>query len=202
MSEEKRPTQHLPREIEMLTQPLTTEDGFINEACVNELEAVIKNMPDTAERMSGDSEWELPGHTFDKSIAGYLSNWIIQQSGGAPECLSNLINCLLTFMRAEVPKDLVAHISEQHSSLLLKVSLCQIASILETTLADIPDWCKLNDKDYMGAQDLDWIDLDACIRNVCTSIRDERRHIEAFERGFAKKYPDSDIAIDWDCKED
>ena len=57
----------------VLEQPLTTEDGFINEACMNELASVLRNIPRTYERLKNEDEWSTQHCTNIREITGYFA---------------------------------------------------------------------------------------------------------------------------------
>ncbi len=165
-------------EIHMLSQPLTTEEGFVNEACINELSAYILNMPPDWERLADDPEWNTKIHVHWRSITGYLAQWAVRQIGEhnstpAPPGLSKVIGYLSACIRPKFDKLGYA-----------EFSLCEINKMLHDILMEDKTFLSWNDKEIISG----WIDLHALLQNVCISIRDERRTSEAFWIEFEKKY--------------
>ena len=93
-------------DIEFLKNPLTTEEGFINEACLNELSSWIKNIPRTYDRLSDDPEWNTPRCTALKEITGKFALWAVRQGDyhNCPPNLENIISYLDTCLRREFEK--------------------------------------------------------------------------------------------------
>ena len=63
----------------MLSRPLTTEEDFINEACINELEAAILNMPPDWERLADRPEWNTKIFLHWRKITRHLAQWAVRQ---------------------------------------------------------------------------------------------------------------------------
>lgn len=169
-------------EIEMLTQPLTTEDGFLNEACMNELAAAINNMPESFERLAGDPEWSISGWTSVGEITGHLAHWAVRQSVGLPPNL----NLVIGFTHAAVCRD-TRFISWGNIGKYAELSLCEVNSLLWNILRDLKAFSEWNDIVVMEPLGLQWIDLSALLHNVCISIRNERRHSAAFDAKLEKE---------------
>ena len=169
--------------IEMLTQPLTTEDGYLNEACVKELEAAINNMPESYERLANDPEWQATGWIGAYEITGLLSKWAIQQSAGVPPAMDDVLNYCLVCLRRD------DRFSEwQGLGHYAKLSLCDINKLLWDILGELQLFLDWNEKGIMKPLGLEWIDLSALLHNVCISIRNERRHDRAFNEEFEREY--------------
>jgi len=154
----------------MLSQPLTTEDGFLNEACINELTAAILNMPPTYIRLAGDSEWNTPRITDWRQILGYFTCWAVRQieppdNTPYPPGLEKMIGYLAACTR------------NRFDSLgWADLSLCDINKMLHDILMPEAVFLAWNDAAVLSG----WLDLDALLHNVCISIRDERRDFDAF----------------------
>ena len=56
--------------MEMLKNSLLTDEGFLNPACMNELEAVIRRIPPDYERLSNDPEWTIGKHHSQRHEEG------------------------------------------------------------------------------------------------------------------------------------
>lgn len=167
-------------DIEMLHNPLLTEEGFVNEACINELESWIKNLPRTHERLADDPEWNTPRWTNYRSITGGLAHWAVQQlsTGNAdpvppPACPPNLEK-VLGYLQACI-------LSKFDDFGLAKLSLCDISKMLYDTLWDLEVFMAWNTEECLGSY---WLDLDALLHNVCLSIRQDRREFDRFNKEF------------------
>jgi hypothetical protein len=160
--------------VEMLTQPLTTEEGFLNEACLNELEAANCNVQPTYDRLSNDPEWSTPRITHWRDILGYFANWSVRQisypdTTPFPPGLEKMIGYLSARIRPCFDNTGYAHLS-----------LCDINKMLHNTLMCETIFQSWNDSaTFQG-----WLDLDALLHNVCLSIRSERREFDAFNKKF------------------
>jgi len=177
---------NLQEEIQMLTQPLTTEEGFLNPACMAELEGAIADMPRPHDRLRGDPEWDdARGQwTTPKDIVGAFAMWACRQSPyGVPDGLENVCKYLYACLK---------RIVEWPTAGMRECSLCEINKWLYEILydqgvAEFDAWnrCKVGDTPnfmvtsrYDGTPDpdRDFIDLDALLRNVCIQLRNERRN--------------------------
>jgi len=197
--DEKKPNEF--DEIQMLSQPLTTDEGFLNEACMNELNAAIKNIPPDYERLSSDPEWSTPGWIFRHEIVGALAKWAIRQCPqGIPTGLENVLGYLDACLKRSVNWDECAGMAQ--------LSLCQINRLLHDILMNqgieaFDNWNKTQaELDGKGkTSDLqfnsrygdpdpyyDFIDLDALLRNVCIDVRDERRADDNFNKKFEEEH--------------
>lgn len=177
----------------ILEQPLLTEDGFINPACMNELESAIKNMPNTYERLAGDLEWSTPRWVFWRHIVGALAMWAVRQipcetsnwetmknepldAPVYPPGLEKIIGYVGTCIKPKF---------DSHG--MAELSLCQINKMLHDILMDqgISIFDGWNTPEVMGKG---WLDLHALLHNVCLTIRDERRAHDKFDAEFEAKY--------------
>ena len=184
----------MEEKIEFLSQPLTTADGFLNPACMNELGATIANMPKTHGRLSGDPEWEKKHVIFVHDITGYLAMWAIRQSPYAyPERLDEVIKYLDACLTLKANK-----------IKMMRVSLCEISKMLyeilyEQDVEAFDNWnkCKKGNTpdisftsryDDEKDPDYDFIDLDALLHNVCISFRNQFRIDDEFDRKFEAEH--------------
>lgn len=168
--------------IEFLRNSLTTENGFLNEACINELNSLVKNMPKTHERLQNDPEWAEKRITHYREITGHFAEWAIRQLGCISDCefafpphLEKIVGFLHACLRKHFDKLGYA-----------ELSLCDISKLLydilyEQNISHFDDW---NKKEILGDS---WLDLDALLHNVCLSIRDNRRAWKEFNEYFEKK---------------
>lgn len=182
------------KDIEMLSQPLLTEEGFINEACMNELKASINNIPKPYERNDGDSEWTEKRWTFKDHITRGLAKYAISQSPySCPDNLEKVIRYLDACLEKEV---------DWGSHGMAELSLCDISKLLYDILYEqgftyFDDWNKSKkgktdmqfvSRDSSIDPDYDFIDLDALLGNVCLDIRMERRANDQFDKEFEEEY--------------
>jgi len=182
------------KDIEILPEPLLTEEGFIDAAGMQGLENAINNSPKTYERLSGDDEWNTKHWTFKKSIVGALAKWACRQSPyGCPDGLENVCK----YLDACLSKTL-----EWKMGGMEELSLIDINKLCWDILGDCNiflSWNKSeegNNKNILFVNpmlgevspDYDFIDLDALLHNVCLDIRDERRLNAKFDREFEEKY--------------
>lgn len=165
--------------IEMLSQPLLTEEGFVNEACVNELSAWVNNLPPTYERLKDDPEWNRPQWLFPKDITGYFANWAVRQGDHHPHPpnLEQLVGYLDACLRRRMDNGAFGEVVAG----MFKASLCDINQALHEILMEEPVFVAWNTKECLGD---DWLDLDALLHNVCLSIRAERRESDRFDAEF------------------
>ncbi len=180
---------------EILSQPLLTDEGNINPACMNELENAILSIPKTHERLSADEEWSRKKDKwiFRSSIVGAFAMWACRQSPyGCPDGLENVCKYLYASLKSCADWD--------KTDGMVECSLCDINKWLyeilyEQGIEEFDAWnrCKKGDTpniqfssrfDSAPDPDRDFIDLDALLHNVCLSIRDERRKDAAFDQKF------------------
>ena len=94
--------------IDKISEPLKTSDGFLNPVAMKELEDKIINMPKTYERLNDDSEWNQKRWVFVKDITSYLAKWAISQSPyHYPERLDEVVKYLHACLKRqanELPK--------------------------------------------------------------------------------------------------
>jgi hypothetical protein len=165
----------------IIEQPLLTEEGFLNGACLNELHSAIKNIPPTYIRLQDNPEWTVKRITNYKEITGYCANWAIRQGYKEPHMahppnLEKVVSYLQACIRKEFDNDGWANLS-----------LCDISKMLhgvlyEQSISVFDDW---NKEEVMGHN---WLDLDALLHNVCLSIRDERRANDRFDKKFEEEH--------------
>lgn len=161
-----------------LTQPLTTEEGYVNEACLNELTEAIRNLPKYSE--NPDLERTLKGYTSLGDLTGEYAKWIIIQAKGAPNTLPHIIN----YIAAEAKQYFKSFTEYDDGQVLMwEISLNDIAKFHEL-IENEPIIAQLNEESFMAPQNLEWIDLGALERNVMTGVRNDRRHFAAFNFKF------------------
>jgi hypothetical protein len=160
---------------EMLSQPFLTEEGFVNEACMKELESVIMNMPKTYERLKDDPEWNTKIYTSCRDIVGNFAHWAIRNIDSDvpfPPGLEKMVGYLYSCIRPKFDK---------HG--FSELSLCDINKMLHDVLMEEKIFQSWNDEKVLPG----WIDLDACLHNVCLSIRTERREDDRFKERYENK---------------
>lgn len=180
----KENTRNNLKDIHLLSQPLCTEDGFLNSACMKELNAVIKDIPPTHERLQYDDEWNKKECVHKKAILGAIAKHAIRQS---PICipvgLENVLNYLNACLSREVEWDAYG---------FAHLSLCDINKLLheilmDTGVEDFDNWNKSRAEldgesggeiQFISAYTFpdphhDFIDLHALLRNTCIDICDE-----------------------------
>lgn len=169
----------------VLEQPLLTEDGFANEACIRELESVLSTFPRTYERLQSDPEWSTPEITYYKEVTGFFALWSVRQLPNLPypPNLEHLIGYLDACLRQEFLT--LDPNSEWNQKGWGSFSLCEINKMMFDILEGTEQFDAWNTKDCLGEN---WLDLDALLRNVCVSIRDERRINKAFDKKFEEEY--------------
>lgn len=187
MSDEKHPADGLPVEkIEMLGQPLLTEEGFVNEACLAELEAAIRDVPKTHERLAGNPEWSTRHPTSLGDIVGALAGNAVRQAGvrhppGLDAVIGFLRACLVS---GPFSSDAGAFGNAEGDGIVIATaSLCDVNRWLWEFLGEMPEIARWNDPDRMEC----FIDIHALFHNVCLSIRNDRRHMLAFNRKFKRE---------------
>jgi len=181
------------KDIEILSQPLLTEEGFLNEACINELKNSINDIP-KPHNSNLTGEWSKKRWTFKTDITGALAKYAISQSPYAcPDNLADVIKYLDACLEKEV----------DWNRGMMELSLSDISKLLYDILYEqdfiyFDNWNK-SKKGNIDIQftsrysdkpdpDYDFIDLDALLGNVCLDIRMERRASDKFDEEFEKKY--------------
>lgn len=172
--------QYTKIDIPFLENPLLTEEGFLNEACINELNAAISSMPETHERLSGDPEWNTKKLTSYRDITAALAYWLVHQfiedksapahAPGLEEAISFLTSCIK---------------SKFDENGFAMLSLCDINKLCWEVLSDLPRFKSWNEKETMGDH---WLDLSALLHNVCITIRQDRRDFDAFNAKFEEEH--------------
>jgi len=181
-------------DIEMLSQPLLTEEGFINEACLNELNCFISDVPKIHDRKDEDTEWTIKRCTFKSDITRGLAKYAISQSPySCPDNLEEVIKYLDACLEREIDWGVCG---------LAELSLCDISKLLydilyEQGITYFDNWNKSKkgktdvqfvSRDSSVDPDYDFIDLDALLGNVCLDIRMERRASDKFDKEFQEEY--------------
>lgn len=169
-----------PAKIDMLLQPFTTQEGYLNEACLQELEAKLKGIPESHERLMGNPEWSTPWVVTDTEIVGQLAHWAVRQFEGPPPDLAEVLGYLQACLRRGPFTEETAP-----GFRCERLSLCEVNKILWEILGGLRQFDNWNREEVVGER---WIDLSALLHNVCVGIRDERRHELAFERRFEARH--------------
>jgi hypothetical protein len=190
--------------IEMLSQSLMTEDGYLNPACMYELESTINNMPKTYNRLANDSEWSIRKNkwTFKKDIVGAFAMWACRQSPyGVPDGLENvckylnaaLESCGNGWKNSGMQECSLVDINKWLHEILYEQGVIEFDKWNECKMGNAPDINFVSVHDEKRNPDRDFIDLDALLHNVCLTIRDERRKDNAFNDKFDKEYPNNKV---------
>lgn len=164
-----------------------------------DLEEALENIGNTHDRLEGDPEWSHSkgNWTFKSQIVGAFAQWACRQSPyGVPEGLENVCKYLNASLESQA--------DWKKMEGMVEVSLCDISRWLQEILMDqgivqFDSWnrCKVGstpDMKLVSAYsneknpDNDFIDLHALLRNVCITIRDERRQNKAFDDAFELEY--------------
>lgn len=172
------------KKIEMLTQPLLTEDGFLNESCIKELHSVLNNMPETHERLADDPEWNTKYWTTDTDILKYLAGCSVELFSGYPPNLDSVINFTRACMRHTKFMD---KCDTDDRFRIAQLSLCEINKMLWDMLGDISYFLDWND----SKKHKHWISLSALLHNVCIDIRNDRRHSRSFDMMLKREEDDN-----------
>ena len=166
------------KDIPMLTQPLLTEDGYINQACMNELEQALLNAPPTYKRLLNDPEWTKKDWLFIDNIPGSLAKWAIRQCDTIPPNLETVLKFTLECFKIFAKQDKESIFLSD--GIMVNWSLCEINEKLHACLMDLKYFKEWNDEQKLKQ----WIDLDALLHNVCLDFRTERRENDRFETKF------------------
>ncbi len=185
----------LPPGTEMISQPLLTEEGFVNPACLAELDAALTGLAPDHERLESDPEWIKGCYTTRSSITGAFAQWACRQSPyGVPDGLENVCKYLHACL---------ATVTDWGQHDMAKMSLCDINRWLheilyEQGVKEFDAWNERRNKReghsltsaFGGRRDPDddFICLSALLRNVCITIRDERRKDKAFDDAFEREH--------------
>ena len=166
-------------DIPMLEQPLITEDGFLNEACLNELAGAMAAIPPDHERLAGDPEWNTKRITHWREITSGLAYWAVRQiqendDTAFPPGLEKMIGLLAAIIRPKFDDKFG----------WAELSLCDISKMLRDALWEEPIFGSWNDEKVLKG----WLDLDALLRNVCLVIRMDRRAFDEFNRKFDEEH--------------
>jgi hypothetical protein len=159
----------------------------LNEACWKELCEKINGIQPVHVRANDDPEWTKPKITTIREITANLAYWAVRQLGSssswptddAPAYPPN-IEKVIGYLHAALKK------TGKFDQYFAELSLCDISELLYDILYDqnISVFDEWNREDKMGKY---WLYLDALLTNVCVSIRDERRILEANFEGIEMK---------------
>ncbi len=161
--------------VHFIETPMLTEDGFVSPVFEAELEAAIKNVCTLAsERLAGDPEWNTPRWTMWREVTGYFALWAVRQiehpdTTPFPPGLENMVGYLAACTRSKFDAQGMA-----------ELSLCDIEQMLFDILWPEKIFQSWNEAEVLPG----WLDLHALLRNVCLSIRNERREHARFDLRF------------------
>jgi hypothetical protein len=180
----------------MISQPFLTEEGFVNEACMNEFNKAIINMPKTYERLNNDIEWNVKRWTFKDDITGSFAKSAIKLS---PYSCPNNLEKVIKYLDACLEKEI-----DWGEYGLVELSLCDINKLLydilyEQNISICDEWnepkknWRKTEFSCLGEAskedpDFDYISLDALFHNVCLDIRRERRADDKSDKEFKEEY--------------
>jgi len=178
----------LKKDGHMLEQPLLTEDGFVNPACINELNAAIKNMPKLYERLANEPEWtEKQITTPDEILAAFVKASIRtfpakKNICNVPFGLERVANFLGVCLIKEIKWKSIGEGFQ-----FAYLSLCEINKLLfdilyEQEVSLFDNWNK--SEGPLGER---WLDLDALLHNTCLDIRQDRRARSEFDKKFEEE---------------
>jgi len=183
--ETPHPAEGIPFDkIQMLNQPLTTEEGYLNEACINELTCAINNIPETHKRLAGNPEWSTPWITTDVEILGSLARCAVEIWHGAPPNLVEVLGFVQECLKSGPFKNKHEWTAGGRGFRMAELSLCAINKILWELLGELPQFMAWNDSEIHK----DWVDVHALLHNTCVEIRNARRHSLAFNRKFEAEH--------------
>lgn len=181
---------------EMISQPLLTEDGFLNPACMNELADTIRNIPKTHDRLRGDPEWDSKEDKwiFKKDIVGHFAMMSCKLSPyGVPDGLENVckylnvaLNSCGTWNEFEMQEASLCEINKWLHEILYEQGVEEFDKWNECKVGSTPDIQFVSSMDGKTDPDRDFISLDALLHQTCVSIRDERRKNKAFDEKLEK----------------
>lgn len=168
----------------IIEQPMLTEEGFLNEACMNELAAAINNMPETWERLAHDPEWNEKQWIFTSSISGYLANAAVRIYGKCPPNLVQIVDYVGVCLHKEFKK---REGIKNAYDIMCQLTLCEINKMLWDILGDLSLFQEWNIKEVMGDN---WLDLSAVLHYVCLNVRSEWRDNKRFDEAFEREHGD------------
>lgn len=179
-AEENKAKLGLP-DIEMLNQPLLTDEGFLNEACMKEIAGWIANTPETHERLKDDPEWATPwGTTCTEILEVFAHSSIGIFHGQIPPDF----HAVFSFLRACLVRDYFPECTDAGLDFRWReMSLCEINKAMWDILGELDAFRGWNDSEKLPDT---WVDTSALLRNVCNVIRWNRRRNVAFDLEFER----------------
>lgn len=171
------------KNMKFLQNPLTTEEGFINESCLKELESVLKNFPKTYERedLKKEEEWATKRIVLRGDIVGSFAKWSCRlHQNNCPNNLEKVCKYFNECLKRDIKWKIIT-------------DDCGDFEYTELSLLDINRLCHniLGDFNFVlewNQEEGDFIDLDALFHNVCLDIREERRASDQFDKEFDAKW--------------
>ncbi len=183
-AEENKARLGLP-DIEMLDQPLLTDEGFLNEACMKELAGAIASMPETYDRLKDDPEWSTPWGT---TCTGVLEAFAHSSIGAFCGQIPPDFYVVFLFLRACLVRDYFPECSSDDIDFRWReMSLCEINKALWDILGELAAFRTWNDSEVLPET---WVSTSALLHNVCNEIRWGRRRDVAFELRFEREQSD------------
>jgi len=161
--------------VHFIETPMLTDDGFVSPVFEAELNAAIEGAWDDAtRRCEEDPEWNTPRWTHWREVVGYFTHWAVRQiechdKTPFPPGLEKMVGYLSACIRPRFDKQTMA-----------LLSLIDIERMLIEVLWPMETFQSWNKAEVLPG----WLDLHALLRNVCCSIRNERREFDRFNLRF------------------
>ena len=161
--------------IPIYEEPMFTEEGFVNPVFEAGFASAIEDAwADATRRCELDPEWNTPRWTHWREVVGYFTHWAVRQiechdKTPFPPGLEKMIGYLSACIRPQFDKQTMA-----------LLSLVDIERMLMEVLWPMETFQSWNDREVLPG----WLDLHALLRNVCCSIRNERREFDRFNARF------------------
>src|SRR5208337_3646257 len=129
---------------------------------------------DATRRCEEDPEWNTPRWTHWREVVGYFTHWAVRQiechdKTPFPPGLEKMVGYLSACIRPRFDKQTMA-----------LLSLIDIERMLIEVLWPMETFQSWNKAEVLPG----WLDLHALLRNVCCSIRNERREFDRFNLRF------------------
>lgn len=174
-------------EMQMLSQPLLTDEGLLNEACLNEMSAAINNMPAQSVRLASEPEYQIRAIMTEDDLIGAIAGVTVPMYSrrgyiGLPPGLHEVIGYAAARFRREC--EIIEGMNYRY------ITLIELAEFMEDVARECEQVKAWND--CGNHPEGDFIDLGAWSRNVVIRIREMRRHSWAFDWKFEKEYSEQE----------